>query len=340
MVAVSDIISYGRDREPRWPRWPRWGRLTVIAACVSAVLAAAFLWYVPGSRHHGGQARPGALASGLAIAGTGSAAVPDPLNTKPALMTGRPLPRTSSLRLLLGGQAPAWLLVPSGRTEPIAGLPGHGTSYLTFPVSGGWTAQPPLLSPLGCEACASAPQPVYYIADGSPVARRIGTSNAQPAPAADPGALWLMSYRRGADMDTAAATAQEVSAAGAALGPRLRLPAGYTIYQGTRAGLLLVQVKADSGPSPYELWNPGTQRVTRSFPNVIAVSPAQIAWVPACTGSCQVHVLDLSDGQVGEISLPRQSTSGQGAEPAHGRDSREWTDRCRTRVHARLRDRG
>lgn len=313
MVAVSDIISYGRDREPRRPRWPRWGRLAAIAACVSAALAAAFLWYVPGSRNHGGQARPGALATGLAIQGTGSAAVPDPLNTKPALMTGRPLPRTSGLRLLLGGVAPAWLQVPSGRTEPIAGLPGHGKGYLTYPARGGWAAQPNLPPPLGCETCASAPQPVYYIADGSPVARRIGTSNAQPAPAADPGALWLMSYRRGADMSTAAATAQEVSAAGTALGPRLRLPAGYTIHQGTRAGLLLVQVKADSGPFPYELWDPGTQRVTRSFVNVIAVSPAQIAWVPACTDSCQVHVLDLSDGQVREISLPRRSTSDQGA---------------------------
>ena len=312
MVAVSDIISYGKDREPRWPRWPRWGRLTAIVACVSAALAAAFIWYVPGLRHHGGQAEPGALATGLAIQGGGLDAVPDPLNTKPALMTGRPLPRTSSFRLFLGGQTPAWLLVPSGRTEPIAGLPGHGTSYQNFPASGGWAVQPPLPTPLGCDTCAPAPQPVYYIADGSSVARRIGTSNAQPAPAAAPGALWLLSYRRGADMSTAAGRAQEVSAAGTALGPPLRLPAGYTIYQGTRAGLLLVQVQASAGLVRYELWDPGTQRVTRSFLHVIAVSPAQIAWVPACTDRCQVHVLNLSDGQTREISLPGRSTSGQG----------------------------
>lgn len=103
------------------------------------------------------------------------------------------------------------------------------------------------------------------------------------------------------------------AAAGTALGPRLRLPAGYTIYQGTHAGLLLVQVAADSGHFPYELWDPGTQRVTRSFLNVIAVSPAQLAWVPACTDSCQVHVLDLPDGQTREIALPGRSTSGEGA---------------------------
>jgi hypothetical protein len=306
---VSDIISYGRDREPRRPRWVR---LTVIAACGSAALAAALVWYVPGLRHHSGQAKPAALATGLATQGDGSGAAPGPLPTKPALMTGQPLPRTSSLRLLLGGQAPAWLLVPSGRTEPITGLPGHG-SYMFFAASGGWTAQPPLLAPLGCETCASGPQPVYYIADGSPVARRVGTSNAQPAPAADPGALWLTSYRRGADTATAAGTAQEVSFTGTPLGPRLRLPAGYAILLGTRAGLLLVQVKADSGPSPYELWDPGTQRVTRSFGNVIAVSPAQLAWTSACSDSCQMHVLDLSDGHTREITLPARITPGEGA---------------------------
>src|SRR6185437_16879163 len=97
LVAVSDIISYGKDREPRWPRWPRWGRLTVIAACVSAALAAALIWYVPGARHHGGQAKPGARATGLATQDDGLGAAPDALPTKPALMTGQPLPRTSSL---------------------------------------------------------------------------------------------------------------------------------------------------------------------------------------------------------------------------------------------------
>ena len=51
--------------------------------------------------------------------------------------------------------------------------------------------------------------------------------------------MWLISYRPGADMSTAAGTAQQVSVTGATLGPRLRLPAGYVIDQATRAGLLL-----------------------------------------------------------------------------------------------------
>ena len=76
----------------------------------------------------------------------------------------------------------------------------------------------------------------YYVADGSRVASRIGAADFT-APAAIPGALWLVSYRRGADMSTAVGNAQEVSVTGAALGPRLRLPAGYVIDRGTRAGL-------------------------------------------------------------------------------------------------------
>lgn len=318
VVAVNDIISHGRDREPRWRR--RRGRqLAVVAACITVALAAAFFWYLPGLRHHGGQARPGVPGPSPAAQQDGApAAVPDPLPTRPALMTGQSLPRTASLRLLLGGQSPAWLLVPSGRIEPIRGLPGQGNGYQLFPVAGGWTAQRFPASTADCENCAPSPSPVYYIADGSQVASRIGTADVT-APAAAPGALWLVSYRRGADMSTAAGTAQEVSVTGAVLGPQLRLPAGYVIGRGTRAGLLLVQEQASSGAFRYELWDPGTQRVTRSFVNVIAASPTQIAWMPACTGSCRVHVLDLPGGRTGEIPLPGRSTSGVGAFSPDGR---------------------
>lgn len=90
------------------------------------------------------------------------------------------------------------------------------------------------MSNASCANCAPRPLPVYYVADGSRVASRIGSAGLT-APAATPGALWLVSYRRGADMSTAAGNAQEVSVTGATLGPRLRLPAGYVIDRGTRA---------------------------------------------------------------------------------------------------------
>lgn len=283
-------------------------------ACVTVVVAAALAGYLPGGWHHGGRAAAGAAGAGAVARHDGSAARPEPLATKPALMTGQPLPRAASVRLLLGGQqpAPAWLQVPSGRTEPIRGLPEYATSYQVWPIAGGWTAQ---LYPPGnaqCGNCAPPPLPVYYIADGSRAASRIGTATVT-APAAAPRAVWLVSYRTGADMSTAAGTAQEVSVSGTALGPRFRLPIGYVISQGTRAGLLLVQEQAPEGHFQYELWDPGTRRVTRSFMNVIAASATQVAWLPACAGSCQVHVLDLASGQASEVSLPGRSTAGQGA---------------------------
>jgi len=230
-------------------------------------------------------------------------------------MTGRPL-RDASLKLVLGGDTPAWLSVATGRAEPIRGLPGGGSGYQLIRVAGGWAALPFLSG--SCDNCAPPPPPVYYIADGSSAASRVGAANLT-APGAAPGALWLVSYRPGADMSAAAGTAQQVSVTGSALGSPLRLPAGYVIDQATRAGLLLVPEQPGSGPVRYELWDPGTRRVTRSFENVIAASPAQIAWMPGCTVGCRVHVLHLPEGRVTLISLPGRSRSYQGAFSPDGR---------------------
>jgi hypothetical protein len=306
VVAVNDIVSFGDDRGPRVRRWRR---LAVAATCVTLALAAALAWYLPGSRDHGRQAGPAALSPSPVVRSIQSP--PPPLPTRPAQLTGLPLPRGSSLRLLVGGQRPAWLQVASGRTEPIRGLPGSDAGYQFIRIAGGWAVQP-FPPDAVCDNCAPGPLPVYYLADGSTAARRIGTADVI-APAAAPGALWLIGYPRGVDMSTAAGTAQEVRVTGAALGLRVQLPAGYAIDRGTRAGLLLVQEQPGSAAVRYELWDPGAQRVTRSFVNVIAASTTQIAWQPACTDDCQVHVLTLPDGGTKEIALPPRSTSGAGA---------------------------
>lgn len=305
VVTVSDILSFGRDRPPRRRR--QW-QLAVAAVGIAAALAAAFIWYLPGPRQHGTQARPTAAPSPVT-----SSAPP----TKPDRMTGQPLSRDVSLSLLLGGHGPAWLRVAAGRAEPIRGLPSSGNGYQFIRIAGGWAAQPFPVD-AGCDNCAPGPLPVYYLADGSRVASRVGAADFA-APAATRGALWLVSYRRGADMSIAVGSAQEVSVTGAALGPRLRLPAGYVISQGTRAGLLLAQQLASSGPVRYELWDPATGRVRLSFLNLIAAGPAGIAWMPGCTAGCRVHVLDLSGGRAGEISLPGRSTVYGGAFSPDGR---------------------
>jgi hypothetical protein len=136
-------------------------------------------------------------------------------------MTGQPLPRSAGLWVLLGGHGPAWLWVGGDRTEPIRGLPGSGNGYQFIRIAGGWAAQPFPVGNAACPNCAPRPLPVYYVADGSPVASRIGAADVT-APAATPGAVWLVSYRRGANMSTAAGAAQEVGVTGAVLGPRLR----------------------------------------------------------------------------------------------------------------------
>jgi hypothetical protein len=53
--------------------------------------------------------------------------------------------------------------------------------------------------------------------------------------------------------------------------------------------------------------------------NVIAASPAEIAWMPGCTPTCRAHVLDLPGGRVQEISLPGRSTAYEGAFSPDGR---------------------
>src|SRR5262245_51983826 len=59
VVAVSDILSFGRDREPRW-RWRRW-QLAAAAVGIAVALATVFIWYRPGLRQHDAQTRPSAL---------------------------------------------------------------------------------------------------------------------------------------------------------------------------------------------------------------------------------------------------------------------------------------
>jgi len=320
-VAVSGTLRYGEDREPRRRRW----RLAVAVLGIVLALGATSVWYLPALRQDGARADPSAGGASAAVgAGPRAPAVaPSPSPSNPATLIGS-LPGHPSPSLLLAGQEPAWLSLATGRAEPIRGLPGGSGSYQFLRVAGGWAAQPfPVVHP-SCDDCAAVALPVYYVADGSLVAHRIGTAGFA-APAATPGALWLVSYPPGANLTTASGDAREVSVTGAALGQgpahQLRLPAGYAIDQGTGAGLLLAQEMADpeSASARYELWDPGTGRVTRSFANVIAASPTQIAWLPPCTTRCRVQVLDLADGQVKGISLPAPSQAFKGAFSPDGR---------------------
>jgi hypothetical protein len=301
---VSDTVEFGG-----WPRPPRW------VWAIAGVATVAVLAGVVAARTGPHRAGPASAVTSPASPSNGGFGMP----RKPARMAGRPLPRGAGLRLVLGGQKPAWLWVTTGRAEPIRGLPRRDNGYQLIRIAGGWAALPFPGNGVSCGNCAPRPMPVYYIADGSREAsHRLGAADFV-APAATTGAVWLVSYRAGAVMPATAGTAQQFAVSGAALGPRRRLPRGYVIDQGTTAGLLLVPELARAGVVRYQLWQPGTGRVSRSFPNVIAASPGEIAWMPACMARCIVHVLNLDGGPGRVIALPGRSQAYQGAFSPDGR---------------------
>ena len=302
---MSDTVEFGG-----WPRPPRW------VWALAGVATVAVLAGVVVARTGPHRATPASAVTSPAAAGNGGLGMPP---RKPAQMAGQPLPRGAGLRLVLGWRRPTWLWVTTGRTEPIRGLPRRGNGYQLIRVAGGWAALPfPTGNGLPCDDCAPRPLPVYYVADGSRRANRLGAA-VFAAPAAAKGAVWLVSYHAGAVMHATAGTAQEFSVSGQALGPRRGLPRGYVIDQGTVAGLLLAPELAGRGPVPYQLWEPGTRRVSRSFQNVIAASPGEIAWMPPCTARCTVHLLNLDGGPGRVIPLARRTQAYEGAFSPDGR---------------------
>jgi hypothetical protein len=299
---MSNTVEFGG-----WPRPPRW---VWAVAGVAAVAALAGVIIAHTGPHRGASAAGTASAAATRrAAGQGGLRMPP---RKPARMAGQPLPHDAGLRLALGGRRPAWLWVGTGRTEPVRGLPRRSNGYQLIRAAGGWAALPFPGNDGSCGNCAPRPVWVYYIAAGSRTATRLGTADFA-APAAATGAMWLVSYRAGAAMPATAAAAQEVSVSGTAFGPRRRLPRGYVITQGTTAGLLLTPEHTHGGAVRYQLWQPGPRRASRWFTNVIAASPHAIAWMPACTARCTVHVLNLASGTGRTMSLPARSHAYQGA---------------------------
>jgi hypothetical protein len=310
---VGDILSQHGDRGPG--PWPR--RVAILAVLVLATVL--IVEHLP---HHAPARTPPAKAlpakTGPAKTGSGPATVTVlPLSGvagEPDGVSGLAMPRGDSLRLPATGQRPAWVWPATGRTQPIGGLPPDRSGYQFIRVAGGWAVQPDSAARPGCGNCAGPRLPVYFLADNTRSAVPAGTADAV-APGATAGALWLTSYPPGATMSTAVGTAQEISvtSASASAGPRLRLPAGYVIYQGTDRGLLLAAA-APSATGTYELWNPAAPHaVTRTFAGVLAASARQVAWATRCDPVCGVEVLDLATGGDTVVRLPGASSAVNGA---------------------------
>jgi hypothetical protein len=310
-AAMDDILSQGRDREPS----PRRRRLAMIVALTLVVAGGAVYLGLSRPQHAPAAAHQAPVTVSPALVPSGSAALNLP--PEPDGIAGQTLAWDRNLRLPVGGTHPVWFSPASGRSDPIGGLPADRSGYQFIRVVGGWAVQASPASPTQCGSCAGPPTPVWFLADGARSVTRVGTANLVAA-AATADALWLTTYAPGADMTITAGTAREVGPTGTLTRP-VRLPAGYSIDQGTDRGLLLAPVRAQSGVAAYKLWDPSAPRASRTFDGVLAASPGEIAWAPQCVTKCDVQALDLATGRRTVVALPAGSSAVSGAFSPDGR---------------------
>jgi hypothetical protein len=284
---VSDILSQGQDREPG-----PWRRRLVVLAVLAGLVAAVVLTHLPRHPH----TRPYPAAS----------AVP----AGPDGIVGPSAPWAASLRLPVAGRHPALLSPAAGRRQLIGGLPLSQAGYHFTQVGGGWAIQAIAPGPVPravCDTCAGSQQPVYFLPERGQAATLVAPADAV-APAAAGRAMWLTTYPPGVSLQLASGTARQVGVTGAALGPAVRLPAGFMIVRGTVRGLLLAPVAPRPGGAADELWDPASRRA-RTWPgSVIAASPTQIAVVSSCSGPCHIGVLNLGAGRSAGVTLPPGSS--------------------------------
>ena len=292
---MPDVLSQGGGRESG--PWPR----RMAAAAVLVLIAVAIVHYLPRSRH--GVARPvraTATVTPLAVSGdAGVAAGPDGI-------TGQPLSWPGGLRLPAAGERPVWFWPATGQVIPIGGLPPQRSGYQFIRAVGGWAVQAGPVAQASCGNCAGPRHAVYFLADRAQSVTQVGLADAVAPGTA--GTLWLTSYSPNADPGTAAGVAREVSSAGAPLGPRLTLPAGYLIERGTDRGLLLAPVIQRPGTMADRLWDPAAPHASRTIEGVIAASATQVAWVPQCVARCRAQVLNLATGRQVSVELPTASS--------------------------------
>ena len=295
---MDDILSQGGDRDPG--RWPR--RLLLLGAPV--LVAVASIAYISLAHHaHSTAAVRPPSATVSAAPGSVSLIAPGPPSGSDGI-DGPTLPWAGSLRLPVAGPQPTWFAPATGRSEPIGGLPADSAGYQFTRVDGGWAVQASPGGMTACDVCDRPSLPVWFLADGSRSVTRVGAANLVN-PAAAAGAVWLTSEP--AVAATVPMTAQEVSLAGVPRGAPVRLPRGYLIYQATDRGLLLAPVSGQPGTTADELWDPANSRTVRMFDDVVAASPAEIAWTPPCAQTCRVRVLDLVTGRQAVVELPARS---------------------------------
>jgi hypothetical protein len=276
---------------------------------VLVLVAVLIVHELPRSRH--GAARPVRPAATEAALPPQGFSGDEGVAAEPNGITGQTASWPGGLRLLATGERPMWFWPATGQLVPISGLPRQRSGYQFLRVAGGWAVQAgPAAQPV-CGSCAGPLRAVYFLPDRGQSVTRVGLATAVAPGTA--GELWLTSYPSAADPRTAAGMAREVSIAGRQSGSQVSLPAGYLIEQGTGRGLLLAPAAQRPGAMADELWDPATQRPSRTFEGVIAASETQVAWAPPCVARCRVQVLNLATGRQVSVELPVASSVARAA---------------------------
>jgi hypothetical protein len=313
---MADILGYGPDREP-----PRWTSPLALAAAGIVLVAVALL--VRGIVDRPAAHRPAAASSAPSVAPpTEGSAVPFGVTVSRSVGSKEPtrfsgVATTSGVgRLLLTGPRPGWLQTATGRFQLIAGLPPWGTGYGFTRAADGWLAERFSPPQANCQVC-EAPPAVYFIGGQSARATVVGAAYGAAA-AVNRSDLWLTAYLPDADIAAASGTTEEVTVAGQGVGPPAELPAGYVIDRAVQGGLLLAAYAQGPGPVRDYLWDPVTAQLVREFTNVIAASPAQIAWDP-CLGRCPLKILRLPAKAAMTVRLARRAWAVAGTFSSDGR---------------------
>ncbi len=277
---MEDIIRRGDgDRPP-----PSRRKRIAVAAALVAVAALVVAEHLPHGHRQNHAAAPRPLAGMPLPGGIAGSTVRPPASVR--------VPRT--------GMRPTWFVPAMGKTESIGGLPASKSGYSFTRLDTGWAIQPQATSANRCVGCPGSPLPVYYLATRAQAATRVGAAT-MVAPGAGP--LWLTSFPSNRSLGTRAGIARPYSTAGVQEGPAVKLPVGFTIAQGTTAGLLLVSITERTPAGSYWLLDPATGKIVRNFWGVIATSATNVAVVRNCAWSCVIDVVNPASGRQMPLNL-------------------------------------
>jgi hypothetical protein len=301
-TAMEDIISHGSSPPGGWRR-------RVVFAVVLLVLASLAAVKYIGQTGTGKPPRPAAAGP----SGVRHRTVPGS-----AVIVGPVQPWAAATRIPRTGVQPGWLSPSSGAVQPIGGLPRYGLGYAFTRIDGGWVLQakparpatcgdcsvPTSSTQAGCDRCIGPPAAVYYLGNNARTVTTIGFAS-MVAPAATPDSAWLTTFPTNTGLGASAGVAREYGSDGQPRGLAVRLPAGYKIAQATSKGLLLAPLTGRQVAGEYQLWDPATRKVTRTFRDVVAATGSEVAIASRCPGNCPLHLINLVTGRESTLRLVR-----------------------------------